>query len=299
MPVVLEDLFKVGAHFGHKTRYWNPKMKPYIFGKRNKIHIINLDKTFRLYQDAVNFVSKTAARKGGKVLFVGTKRAAQDIVAEEAQRCGMPYVNHRWLGGMLTNYKTVRQSIKRLKELEKMKEEGVLERLVKKESLMRTREMNKLELSLGGIKFMGGLPDIVLVIDSDKERIAIEEAKKLGIPVIGIVDTNSNPDDVDYLIPANDDAKRAIRCYLGGIVDAILDAKVAAQTESVGYEPSEKKAAKKVEAKIEKKDEKAEKVEESKKVEAKPAAKKAEKAEKVEAKPAAKKAEKKSDEKDS
>jgi small subunit ribosomal protein S2 len=281
MPVVLEDLFKAGAHFGHKTRYWNPKMKPYIFGKRNKIHIINLDKTFRLYQDAVNFVSKVAAKKGGKVLFVGTKRAAQEIIAEEAQRCSMPYVNHRWLGGMLTNYKTVRQSIKRLKELEKMKESGAFERLTKKEGLMRTREMNKLELSLGGIKFMGGLPDVILVVDSDKERIAIEEAKKLGIPVIGIVDTNSNPDDVDYLIPANDDAKRAIRCYLGGIVDAILDAKVAAQAESVGYELEETKPAKKPAKKAEK-------------AEDKPAAK----AEKAEDKPAAK-AEKKADKKDS
>ena len=196
MPVVLEDLFKAGAHFGHKTRYWNPKMKPYIFGKKNKVHIINLDKTYRLYQDAVNFVSKVAAKKGGKVLFVGTKRAAQNIIAEEATRASMPYVNHRWLGGMLTNYKTVRQSIKRLKELEKMKEDGTFDKLTKKEALMRTREMNKLELSLGGIKFMGGLPDAILVIDSDKERIAIDEAKKLGIPVIGVVDTNSNPDDV-------------------------------------------------------------------------------------------------------
>ena len=290
MPVALEDLFKSGAHFGHKTRYWNPKMKPYIFGKRNKIHIINLDKTFRLYQDAVNFVSKAAAKKGGKVLFVGTKRAAQEIIAEEAQRCSMPYVNHRWLGGMLTNYKTVRQSIKRLKELEKMKESGAFERLTKKEGLMRTREMNKLELCLGGIKFMGGLPDVLLVVDSDKERIAIEEAKKLGIPVIGIVDTNSDPDDVDYIIPANDDAKRAIRCYLGGIVDAILDAKVAAQAESVGYELKETKPAKKAD----------------KKAEAKPAAKPEEKAEKAEDKPASKKsddleqkADKKADKKDS
>ncbi len=293
MPVVLEDLFKAGAHFGHKTRYWNPKMKPYIFGKRNKIHIINLDKTFRLYQDAVNFVSKAAAKKGGKVLFVGTKRAAQEIVAEEAKRCNMPYVNHRWLGGMLTNYKTVRKSIKRLKELEKMKEDGAFERLTKKEGLMRTREMNKLELCLGGIKFMGGLPDVLLVVDSDKERIAIEEAKKLGIPVIGIVDTNSDPDDVDYIIPANDDAKRAIRCYLGGIVDAILDAKVAAQAESVGYELKETKPAKKADKKAEK-------------AEAKPAAKPEEKAEKAEAKPASKKsddleqkADKKADKKDS
>jgi small subunit ribosomal protein S2 len=249
MTVSLEDLFKVGAHFGHKTRYWNPKMKQYIFGSRGKVHIINLDKTFDNYQHAVNFVSKSASRKGGKILFVGTKRSAQSIIAEEATRCGMPYVNHRWLGGMLTNYKTVRQSIKRLKELEKMKEDGTFEKIIKKEALNLTRQMEKLERTLGGIKFMAGLPDAVFVVDSDKERIAIQEANKLGIPVIGIVDTNSNPDGVDYVIPANDDAKRAIKCYLGGIVDAILDAKTSAQVEAVGASESKKAESKKAESK--------------------------------------------------
>jgi len=249
MTVSLEDLFKAGAHFGHKTRYWNPKMKPYIFGSRGKVHIINLDKTYANYQDAVNFVSKSASRKGGKVLFVGTKRSAQDIIAEEANRCGMPYVNHRWLGGMLTNYKTIRQSIKKLKELEKKKEDGTFEKITKKEALTLTRQMEKLERTLGGIKFMVGLPDAVFVVDSDKERIAIQEANKLGIPVIGIVDTNSNPDGVDYVIPANDDAKRALKCYLGGIVDAILDAKTAAQVESVGGEAEKKAEPKKAEPK--------------------------------------------------
>jgi len=279
MTVFLEDLFKSGAHFGHKTRYWNPKMKPYIFGSRNKIHIINLDITFRLYQDAVNFISQKASRKGGKVLFVGTKRSAQEIVAEEAQRCGMPYVNHRWLGGMLTNYKTVRQSIKRLKDLEKRKEDGLFEKVTKKEALNLTREMEKLERTLGGIKFMGGLPDVVFVIDSDKERIAIEEANKLGIPVIAVVDTNSDPDGVDYLIPANDDAKRALKCYLGGVVDAIVDAKTAAQLEAVGSES--KKANKKPEAK------KAEpKKDEPKKAEPKKAEAKKAEPKKVEAKKA-------------
>ena len=247
MTVSLEDLFKVGAHFGHKTRYWNPKMKQYIFGSRGKVHIINLDKTFENYQYAINFVSKASARKGGKVLFVGTKRSAQSVIAEEAQRCGMPYVNHRWLGGMLTNYKTVRQSIKKLKELEKKKEDGTFEKITKKEALNLTRQMEKLERVLGGIKFMVGLPDVVVVVDSDKERIAIQEANKLGIPVIGIVDTNSDPDGVDYVIPANDDAKRALRCYLGGIANAVLDAKTSAQVEAVGKEEETK--AKKAEPK--------------------------------------------------
>jgi small subunit ribosomal protein S2 len=220
--VSMRQMLEAGVHFGHQTRYWNPKMAHYIFGARNKIHIINLEQTLPLYQDAVNYAGKLAS-KGGKILFVGTKRAAQQVIREEAERCGMPYVNHRWLGGMLTNYKTVRQSIKRLKDLETMSEDGTFDRLSKKEALNLRREMEKLERSLGGIKDMGGLPDALFVIDVGHEKIAVAEAEKLGLPVIGIVDTNNSPKGVDYLIPGNDDAIRAIRLYTSGIAEAIAE----------------------------------------------------------------------------
>lgn len=227
--VTMRDMLKAGVHFGHQTRYWNPKMGKYIFGARNKIHIINLELTYPMFTDAVNFINNLTSNRN-KLLFVGTKRAASNIIKEEAIRAGMPYVNHRWLGGMLTNWKTIRQSIRRLKDLETQAEDGTFEKLTKKEALMRTREMEKLERSLGGIKDMGGLPDAIFVIDVEHERIAIQEANKLGIPVIGIVDTNSSPDGVDYVIPGNDDALRAIQLYVGAIADACLAGKEYAQT---------------------------------------------------------------------
>ena len=220
--VTMRDMLKAGAHFGHQTRYWNPKMGKYIFGARNKIHIINLEKTMPMFHDALSFVEKLASGKN-KLLFVGTKRAASKIIAEEATRAGMPYVDHRWLGGMLTNYKTIRQSIKRLRDLEVQAEDGTFTKLTKKEALMRTRDLEKLDRSLGGIKDMGGLPDAMFVVDVDHERIAISEANKLGIPVIGIVDTNSNPDGIDYVIPGNDDAIRAVKLYVTAVADACLE----------------------------------------------------------------------------
>lgn len=222
--VTMRQMLEAGVHFGHQTRFWNPKMAPFIFGERSKIHIINLEKTLPLYNEAMNFLGSLAA-KGGTVLFVGTKRAAREVVGEEARRCGMPYVNHRWLGGMLTNYKTVRQSIRRLKELEAMAEDGSLDRLSKKEALMRRRELEKLERSLGGIKDMRGIPDALFVVDVGHEKIAVAEAKKLGIPVVGIVDTNNSLEGIDYVIPGNDDAIRAIQLYVRGAADAILEGK--------------------------------------------------------------------------
>ena len=219
--VSMRQMLEAGVHFGHQTRFWNPKMAPFIFGDRNKIHIINLEKTLPLYQDAVNFVGSMAANRG-QILFVGTKRSAQDVMMEEAQRCGMPFVNHRWLGGMLTNWKTVKQSIKRLKDLTTMSQDGTFERLSKKEALTLSREMEKLERSLGGIKDMPGVPDVMFVVDVGHEKIAVAEAKKLGIPVVGIVDTNNSPEGIDYIIPGNDDAIRAIRLYTQGIADAII-----------------------------------------------------------------------------
>lgn len=249
--ISMRKMLEAGVHFGHQTRYWNPKMAPYIFGSRNKIHIINLEETLPRYNEAMNFVGSLAAKKG-KILFVGTKWAAQDIVKEEALRCGMPYVNHRWLGGMLTNYKTIRKSIKRLKELESMNEADSFKGLTKKEILMLNRERDKLERSIGGIKDMGGLPDALFVLDVGYEKIAIREAKKLGIPVIGIVDTNNNPDNIDYLIPGNDDAIRALTLYVQGVADAILDARatLTAGDEFVeveeGTEATPKKVVKKV-----------------------------------------------------
>lgn len=221
--LTVRDLFKAGIHFGHQTRCWNPKMAPYIFGSRDKIHIINLDKTLPLLQEALNFIGKIAAKKG-KILFVGTKLAARDVIKDVAERCRMPYVNHRWLGGMLTNYKTVRHSIKRLQALEKQFAEQAFGNLTKKEILRLTREKDKLELNLGGIKQMVGLPDALFIIDTGCENIAIKEASKLKIPVIGVVDTNNDPENVDYLIPGNDDAARAIEFYLNAIADSILHA---------------------------------------------------------------------------
>jgi len=217
----MRDMLKAGVHFGHQTRYWNPKMGKYIFGARNKIHIINLEKTLPMFNDALSFVEKLAAGKN-KILFVGTKRSAGKIVREEAARCGSPFVDHRWLGGMLTNYKTIRASIKRLRDLEVQSQDGTFSKLTKKEALMRTRDLEKLDRSLGGIKDMGGLPDALFVIDVDHERIAITEANKLGIPVIGVVDTNSSPEGVDYIIPGNDDAIRAIQLYMGAMADAVI-----------------------------------------------------------------------------
>ena len=231
--IEMRDLLQAGAHFGHQTRFWNPKMGPYIFGARNKIHIINLEHTVKAFNEALTYVNGLAAKKN-KVLFVGTKRAASGVIAEQAARAGMPYVDHRWLGGMLTNWKTLRQSINRLKELEKQAEDGTFAKLTKREALERTRDMEKLERSLGGIKDMGGLPDAIFVVDVDHEAIAIKEAKNLGIPVIGIVDTNSNPDNVDYIIPANDDAIRAVTLYVTSMADAIIAGKEYAQTQAGG-----------------------------------------------------------------
>jgi small subunit ribosomal protein S2 len=220
---LMKEMLSAGVHFGHKKAFWNPKMNEYIFGINHGVHIINLEKTVPLFQDAVNFVGKTVAN-GGKVMFVGTKRQAQDIIEAEATRCGMPFVSHRWLGGMLTNYKTVKQSIKRLAQLEKMREDGSFASLTKKETLTNIRTIGKLDKVLGGIKEMGGIPDAIVVIDSNKEHIAIQEAKKLGIKIIAIVDTNSTPDDVDYVIPGNDDAVKAITFYMKKFADAIIDA---------------------------------------------------------------------------
>jgi small subunit ribosomal protein S2 len=222
--VSMRDLLQAGAHFGHQTRFWNPKMDQYIFGSRNKIHIINLEHTVPAFNDALAYVKRLAENKN-HIMFVGTKRAAGKIIQEQATRCGMPYVSHRWLGGMLTNYKTIRASIKRFRELEAQENDGTFAKLTKKEALMRTRMKDKLELSIGGIKDMAGLPDALFVVDVDHERIAITEANKLGIPVIGIVDTNSNPDGVDYIIPGNDDAIRAIRLYVKAVADAVLEGK--------------------------------------------------------------------------
>ena len=253
--VSMRQMLEAGVHFGHQTRYWNPKMAPYIFGERGKIHIINLEKTMPLFSDAMNYVSSMVAN-GGTVLFVGTKRSAQTAVMENAIRCGMPSVNHRWLGGMLTNYKTVRQSIKRLKDLETMSEDGSFDRISKKEALMLTREREKLERSLGGIKDMRGIPDAMFVVDVGYEKIAIKEARKLGIPVIGVVDTNNSLEGIDYVIPGNDDAIRAIKLYVEAAADAVSTGKLSVAhavadsedefvelDENAGSKPARKKAA--------------------------------------------------------
>jgi len=239
--VSMREMLQAGVHFGHQTRYWNPKMKPFIFGARNKVHIINLEQTVPMFNDALDFIKSVAARKG-KILFVGTKRAAGEAIKEAAISCDQFYVNHRWLGGMLTNWKTVRQSIKRLKDLEAQSTDGTFDALTKKEALMRTREMEKLEKSLGGIKSMGGLPDALFVIDADHEHIAIKEANNLGIPVISVVDTNSNPDGVDYIIPGNDDAIRAITLYLNTAADAVVEGReqnIVVQAEKDGFVEAE------------------------------------------------------------
>lgn len=236
--ITMRDMLQAGVHFGHQTRYWNPKMKQYIFGARNGIHIINLEKTVECYDAALNFLSSTVAHKG-KVLFVGTKRAAADKVGPAATACGQFYVDHRWLGGMLTNWKTVRQSIKRLKELETQTQDGTLEKLTKKEALLRTRELEKLNRSLGGIKDMGGLPDALFVIDAEVEHIAIKEANNLGIPVVAIVDTNSNPDGVNYVVPGNDDAIRAVKLLTSRMADAVIEGRQGKAGEVVEVATSE------------------------------------------------------------
>jgi small subunit ribosomal protein S2 len=231
--VSMRQMLEAGVHFGHQTRFWNPKMAPFIFGERNKIHIINLEKTQPLYAQASAFIKGVAA-EGGKILFVGTKRSARDAVQKEAARCNMPYVNQRWLGGMLTNFKTIRQSIKRLNELDEMAQNGSLDRRGKKEAQMLRREMDKLLRSLGGIRDMTALPDALFVIDVGHEEIAIHEAQKLGIPVVAVVDTNCSPDGIDYVIPGNDDAMRAILLYAGGVADSVLEGKASLPEVPVG-----------------------------------------------------------------
>jgi small subunit ribosomal protein S2 len=228
----MRQMLEAGVHFGHQTRFWNPKMAPYIFGARNKIHIINLEKSLPMYQEALKFVRTLAANKG-TILFVGTKRQAREIIMEEATRAGMPFVDFRWLGGMMTNYKTVKGSLKRLKDLEQMVEDGSLEKLSKKEALTYSRELEKLQRAMGGIKDMGGVPDAVFVIDVGYHKIAVTEAKKLGVPVIGVVDTNNSMEGVDYIIPGNDDSTRAIRLYARGVADAILEGKSQVINEMV------------------------------------------------------------------
>jgi small subunit ribosomal protein S2 len=232
MAVTMREMLEAGVHFGHQTRYWNPKMSQFIFGQRNKIHIVNLERTLEQYNEAVRYVRQLAANKG-TVLFVGTKRQARDIIREEATRCGAPFVDYRWLGGMLTNYKTVKQSIKRLREMEAMSQDGTFERMSKKEALTNQRELDKLMRSLGGIKEMNGLPDALFIVDTGYQKIAVQEANKLGIPVIGVVDTNNAPDEIAYVIPGNDDSSRAIRLYARGVADAILEGRAQIVKEIV------------------------------------------------------------------
>jgi small subunit ribosomal protein S2 len=227
--VSMRQMLEAGVHFGHQTRYWNPKMAPYIFGERSRIHIINLEKTLPLFSEAMNFIGSLAAKKG-VILFVGTKRAAQETVQAEAARASCPYVSRRWMGGTLTNFRTIRQSVRRLMELERMSEDGSLDKLTKKEALMRRRELDKLERGLGGIKHMDRLPDALFVIDVGHEKIAVQEAKRLGIPVVGIVDTNNAPDGVDYIVPGNDDAISAVLLYVRSAADAVLEGRASALT---------------------------------------------------------------------
>jgi small subunit ribosomal protein S2 len=232
MSVTMRQMLEAGVHFGHQTRYWNPKMAEYIFGQRNKIHIVNLEKTMQNYQDAMKYVRQLASNRG-TVLFVGTKRQAREIIADEAKRCGMPFVDHRWLGGMLTNFKTVKVSIKRLKDLEVMAEDGTFDRMAKREALSLKRELDKLNKSLGGIKDMNALPDAIFVIDVGYHKIAVTEAKKLGIPLVAVVDTNHSPLGISHVIPGNDDSSRAIRLYARGVADAILEGKSTVMQEIV------------------------------------------------------------------
>ena len=222
MAVTMRQMLEAGVHFGHQTRFWDPKMAQYIYGHRNKIHIINLEKTLVMYQDAMKYVRQLSTNKG-VILFVGTKRQARDIVREEASRCGSPYVDQRWLGGMLTNFKTIKQSIKRLKDMETMTQDGTFEKLNKKQALDITRELEKLNRSLGGIKDMNGIPEAMFVIDVGYQKGALTEATKLGIPIVGVVDTNHSPEKVDYVIPGNDDSSQAIRLYARGVADALLE----------------------------------------------------------------------------
>lgn len=230
--VTIRQMLESGVHFGHQVRYWNPKMAPYIFCVKSKIHIIDLEKTLPMYQDAVNFLSSVAAKRG-KILFVATKQQARGLLRAEAKRCHMPYVDFRWLGGMLTNYKTIRQSLKRLKELEELRDGPTFARITKKEALSIMREITKLERSLGGIRNMGGIPDAIFIIDVGHEKIAVSEASKLKIPIVGIVDTNNNPEGIDYVVPGNDDSIRAIKLYLQGVVDAIIDARGSIMEEEL------------------------------------------------------------------
>ena len=220
--ISLEDMLRAGVHFGHQTKYWNPKMEPYIFGVRNKTHIINLERSVELFKPALAFV-KSVAQKNNKILFVATKRSASNIVKEEALRCGMPYVNERWLGGMLTNYKTIRSSIRRLEDLLRQKEDGTFSKLTKKEALKLQRQIDKLQKAIGGVREMGGLPDALFVIDVKREAIAISEASKMGIPIIAVVDTNSSPEGIDYLVPGNDDSIRSIALFSRAVSDACLE----------------------------------------------------------------------------
>ena len=266
----MKKMLEAGVHFGHRARFWHPKMEPFIYGTRNGVHIINLEKTLPQLNDVLNFASKTASQ-GGSILFVGTKRAASNIIKEEAMRCGMPYVNHRWLGGMMTNYKTIKASIKRLKDLEFLAEENFAQ-YSKKETLTMIREMEKLERSLGGIKDLGGIPDVVFVIDVGHERNAVREAQTLQIPIIGIVDSNHNPEGIDYMIAGNDDSIRAISYYTREIANAVLESKASISTKKTSQDKNTKPAAKKAETK-------------------KPAAKKAETKKAETKKPAAKKLE--------
>jgi len=231
MPVTMREMLEAGVHFGHQTRFWNPKMAPYIYGHRNKIHIINLEKTQPLFENALKFVRQLASKRG-TILMIGTKRQAREVIAQEAQRAGMPYVDQRWLGGMLTNFKTVKASLKKLKEMQAQKEAG-LEQMSKKEGLMFDREIGKLEKDIGGIQDMAALPDAMFVIDVGYHKIAVAEAKKLGIPLIGVVDTNHSPEDIDYVIPGNDDSAKAVALYARAVADAVLEGKAQAVTEIV------------------------------------------------------------------
>ena len=231
MTVSMREMLEAGVHFGHQTRFWNPKMAPYIYGHRNKIHIVNLEKTLVMYQGAMKYMTQLASNRG-TVLFVGTKRQAREIVAQEAKRAGMPYVDERWLGGMLTNFKTVKTSIKRLRDMEAMQADGSFDRMSKKEALLFSREMEKLSKAIGGIKDMNGLPDALFVIDVGYHKIAITEAVKLGVPVVGVVDTNHSPDGIDYIIPGNDDSGKAIQLYAEGAADAILAGRSASLQET-------------------------------------------------------------------
>jgi small subunit ribosomal protein S2 len=232
MSITMREMLEAGVHFGHQTRFWHPKMAPYIFGARNKIHIVNLEKTMEQYNAAMTYVRRLAANRG-TILFVATKRQAREIIKEEAQRAGMPFVDHRWLGGMMSNFKTVKGSIKRLKELEAMKLDGTFDRMNKREALTLTREYDKLMTSMGGIKDMVSLPDAMFIIDVGYQKIAVQEAIKLGIPLVGVVDTNHSPDGIDYVIPGNDDSSKAIRLYARGVADAILEGKSQAVQEIV------------------------------------------------------------------